>query len=77
MRSRIGGSRDCRSRDLGITVFSKKLAEVLPERTEINKYAIELLKDKKLLYGPIYSPGPVELETLKIYIKRNLANVFI
>ena len=28
-------------------------------------------------YGPIYSLGPVELKTLKTYIKTNLANAFI
>ncbi len=28
-------------------------------------------------YGPIYSLGPVELETLKSYIENNLANGFI
>ncbi len=28
-------------------------------------------------YGPIYSLGPVELETLKAYIKNNLASGFI
>ena len=49
----------------------------LSENTEMNKYAIKLEEDKQLLFGPIYSLGPVELETLKIYIKTNLANGFI
>ena len=31
----------------------------------------------QLLYGPIYSLGPVKLETLNAYIKNNLANGFI
>lgn len=41
----------------------------LPENTGINEYAIELIDEKQLLYGPIYTHHPVELETLKIYIK--------
>ena len=49
----------------------------LPENTRINKHAIELEKDKQSLFGPIYSLGPIELETLKTYIKTNLANGFI
>ena len=58
-------------------VFSKESAEVLPERTGINEHAIELEDGKQPPYGPIYSLGPVELETLKTYIKTNLANGFI
>ena len=38
---------------------------------------IELEKGKQPPYRPIYSLGPVELETLKIYIETNLANDFI
>ena len=33
--------------------------------------------NKQPLYGPIYSLGPLEPETLKIYIKANLASSFI
>lgn len=58
-------------------VFSKKSAAVLPERTDLNKHAIELREGKQPPYGPIYSLGPVELETLKTYIETNLANGFI
>ena len=58
-------------------VFLKKSANVFSERTGANEHAIELKKGKQLLYGPIYSPGPVELETFKIYIETNLANGFI
>ena len=58
-------------------VFSKKSANVLPERTEANEHAIELEKSKQPPYGLIYSLGPVELETLKTYIGTNLANDFI
>ena len=58
-------------------VFSKKSAEVLPKRMEINKYAIKLQKSKQLSYGPIYSLGLIELKALKIYIEINLANNLI
>ncbi len=33
--------------------------------------------NRQPLYGPIYSLGPVELETLKAYIENNLASDFI
>ena len=49
----------------------------LPKNTRMNKHAIELEEDKQLPFGPIYSLGPVELETLKTYIETNLANGFI
>ena len=58
-------------------VFLKKSAEVLPERTGINDYAIKLEDGKQPLNGSIYSLGPVEPETLKTYIETNLANYFI
>ena len=58
-------------------VFSKESAKVLPEHTGINKHAIKLEDGKQPPYGPIYSLGMVELETLKTYIKTNLANGFI
>ena len=58
-------------------VFSKKSAEMLPKRIGINKHAIKLEDGKQPPYGPIYSLGPVELETLKTYIETNLANGFI
>ena len=58
-------------------VFSEKSASVLPKQTGANKHAIELEKGKQLLYGPIYSLEPVELETLKTYIEIDLANAFI
>ena len=50
---------------------------MLPEHTEINTHAIELEEGKQPPYRPIYSLGPVELETLKTYIETNLANGFI
>lgn len=57
-------------------VFSEKLATMLLEHTKINTHAINIKEGKQPLYGLIYSLGPVELETLKIYIKTNLANSF-
>ena len=53
-------------------VFSEEKALVLPERTELNEHAINLEDGKQPPYGPIYSLGPVELETLKIYIETYL-----
>ena len=58
-------------------VFSAENAAELPENTRINEHAIELEEGKQPPFGPIYSLGPVELETLKTYIKTNLANSFI
>ena len=58
-------------------VFSLDLASKLSEHTRINDHAIELIDGQQPLYGPIYSLGPVELETLKAYIQTNLANKFI
>ena len=58
-------------------VFSLDLASKFPEHTGINDHAIKLVNGQQLPYGPIYSLGPVELETLKAYIETNLANGFI
>ncbi len=58
-------------------VFSPKLAAELSKHIGINDDAIELENDWQRAYGPIYSLGPVELETLKTYIENNLANGFI
>ena len=55
----------------------KKLANVLPEPSGVSKHIMKLGKGKELPYRPIYSLRPVELKTLKTYIKRNLANDFI
>ena len=43
----------------------------------MNEHAIKIEQGKQPLFGPIYSLGLVELETLKTYIKTNLANGFI
>ena len=58
-------------------VFSEKSANVLPERTGANEHIIKLEEGKQPLYRPIYSLEPVELKTLKTYIKINLTNSFI
>ena len=58
-------------------VFLAKNAGELPEKTRINEHAIELEEGKQSSFSPIYSLGPVKLETLKTYIKINLANGFI
>ena len=58
-------------------VFSPNLAFELLKHTGINDYAIKLVDGQQPPYRPIYSLEPVELETLKAYIKTNLANKFI
>ena len=58
-------------------VFFPKLAAKLLEHIGINDYVIELVDNWQLPYGPSYSLGPMELETLKAYIKNNLVNGFI
>ncbi len=49
----------------------------LPENIGLNEYAIELVEGKQPPYGPIYALSPVELETLKNYIKFYLKTGFI
>ena len=58
-------------------VFSLDSGAKLLEHTGINDHLINLLDNKQSHYGPIYSVGPVELETVKTYIKANLASGFI
>ena len=58
-------------------VFSGKKTLVLPERTKLNEHAINLEDGKQSPYGPIYSLGLVELETLKTYIETHLKTGFI
>ena len=60
-----------------VDVFSFDLAMELSENTGINKHAIELQDGKQPPYGPIYSLGLVELETLKTYIEIYLKTGFI
>ena len=49
----------------------------LPKYTRVNDHTIKLEEDKQSSFGSIYNLGLVELKTLKIYIKTNLANGFI
>ena len=58
-------------------VFLEESANVLLKQIGVNEHAIKLEKSKQLPYRPIYSLRPVEVETLKTYIKTNLANGFI
>ena len=59
------------------SLFLKKLTKILPKQTSIIKHAIKLVDDKPPPEGPIYSPRPVKLKSLKIYLKINLTNGFI
>lgn len=58
-------------------MFSPEFIVELLEYIEINNHPIELIDGHQPPYGLIYSLKLVELETLKIYIKTNLANNFI
>ena len=58
-------------------IFSEEKALVLPERTELNEHAIDLEDGNQPPYGPIYSLGPMKLETLKTYIETYLKTGFI
>ncbi len=58
-------------------VFCPKLAAELLEYTRINNHVVKLVDNWQPLYGPICSLWFEELETLKAYIKNNLANGFI
>ena len=46
-------------------VFPAEYVAELPENTGINEHVIKLEKGKQPLFGPIYSLGLVELESLK------------
>ena len=58
-------------------VFSADYTVELLEHTKINDNAIKLEEDKQPIFGPIYNLGSIKLETLKTYIKTNLAISFI
>lgn len=58
-------------------ILSLELTTRLPEYTRINNHTIDLVNSKQPLYELIYNPRLVELDTLKTYIKTNLANDFI
>ncbi len=53
-------------------VFSSDLSMELSENTGMNEHAIELIDGKQPSYGLIYTISPLELETLKTYIKTDL-----
>ncbi len=42
------------------------------KNTYMSEYAIELIKEKQPFYEPINTLSPMELETLKAYIKTYL-----
>lgn len=63
--------------DYSNVFFLKKSATKFFKRYDINKHLMNLELDEQLFYGPICSLKPVELETLKIYIRTNLAKSFI
>ena len=58
-------------------VFWEKLANVLLKQTGVNEHAVELKEGKQSPYRPIHSLEPIELKTLKTYIKTNLIKGFI
>lgn len=60
-----------------VDIFLHNLPMEFPKNTSINKYIIMLVEGKQLLYGPIYAPSLVKLETLKMYIKIHLKTVLI
>ncbi len=49
----------------------------LSKNTDMNKHIIELIMENLPPYGPIYTLSPMELETLKAYIKTHLNTGFI
>ena len=60
-----------------MNMFFPDLASKFFEHSGINNHAIKLVNSQQPPYKLIYSLGPVKLETLKTYIKTNLANNFI
>lgn len=60
-----------------IDVFSKDITAEPLEYIRINDYIIKLMDEYQLLYMPIFNLRLEELETIKSYIKTNLANGFI
>lgn len=58
-------------------VFLPKLIAELSKHMDIHNNAINLVDGNQPPYEPIYSLRPMKLETLKIFIKINLANDFI
>ena len=61
--------RKCRFIWLEFTIISSTDSATKLAKFGIKDQVIDLLESKQTLYGPIYSLGLVELETLKIYTK--------
>ena len=57
-----------------LKIFCSYSTIELPKYTRINNYFINLLDNKELSYGLIYSLELSELEILQIYIKTNLTS---
>ena len=55
-------------------MFLKWLATKVLKYSSINKYTINIKIDKQLSYKVIYTIELIRIETLKTYIKTNLAN---
>lgn len=60
-----------------LDIFFKKSAAKLSNRSDISKHTINLEPSNQPIYKQIYSLGPVELKTLKTYIKTKMTNRFI
>ena len=60
-----------------VDIFLEEKALVLPKHIKLNKHTINLEDGKQSPYKPIYSLGPVKLETMKTYIKTYLKTGFI
>lgn len=58
-------------------IFSLDLTSELSKHIRINNHFIKLITGQQLPYRAIYSLELVEMETLKDYVKINLANRFI
>lgn len=58
-------------------MFFPNLISKFLKYTGMNDPIIELIDGEQLFYRPIYTLELIKLETLKVYIKTNLANNFI
>ena len=57
-------------------VFSKTNADIFPEHS-MHDLAIKTKKEKISPFGPVYNHSGVELQTLRNYINKMLAKIFI
>lgn len=58
-------------------LFSKLSEVIVLEKIGINEHIINVIDRKQPPFGSINSLTPIELETLKSYIKTDFANSFI